>query len=991
MLFGNGNGIYGQFSQQGKVRVFGAQIWDNGKLVRDYRPLILDGKPGLLDRVTGKFLTGPGLTAGSGVATASGIGEGCIEADGTTAVNTDFWPTDKSRIEVEYAFNDTSEKQDRVYGNDGMGTARRCSVYINGSGNLAFGYGDGYWNGTYTIGGAVNYERHTVVEDFKGLQFRLMTGSVTNAVRDMSSIDVQTNFCKSSACPISLFGGSNQAQGWTANNLSKMRIYRARFYEDDVLVRDFVPAKRDGKAGFKDLVTGRFHGANKGTGLSAIGTVVEEASEKPSDNCYIQGKGGMFNYITLPHFPSGATRVECDFQLTQANSGKVLFGSYDCGFSQILYLANDKFDFDCGDGGHGKANLSNKPTQNTLRHTAIIDAPQGVYSLLNADGTVVMTDSCADKTRTATATKPVILFGTSTGSTSGGNGSQIAFAKVFAFRIYEAGVLVHDYVPRKVDGICGFRDLATGEFVTGEGLDGGSDVPDEQGDPYIDTANRTKHAFDTGFVATPDTCIEADFAYMVHDNNPQQFIFEAGPNLIMRTYTSGSATNDAYVAYACADAGTASMYLNDGTHVQAGVRRQVRIDAYNKRVRVSTGSKGGYVNTDIAYSLPTTKENTNTIKIFSNSSASGSYAYARLYGFRVYEAGELVRDYVPHLVGGEPTLRDKVTGQVLAQMASVNAMAAGGDFDESEVDGQDGDDTYVETDVTHPLSLGYFVKSTSKVVVDFAPRRVASNAMLISPWDNGCGKASALWINSVGKFRFIVGNTRTAEKEGDLANGRRHTAVIDAPNRLVELLENGTKSVLRDDDTASFEGADALWPLTLGGLVKNAAGTSFEAKFTTPIRVYGVRIYESEVLVHDFVPVLQDSVAGLLDVKGDLGFRTTDGLVAGGKPLTGEVTVYIERPEDCTIDYDERNAALVANVVNAAYYRWTMNGVELAGFTSGTLPIAWRRGKRTPSGVDRTDTYVVTPVFRIEGREIEGESATAEVTSTPLGTAILIR
>ena len=65
-------------------------------------------------------------------------------------------------------------------------------------------------------------------------------------------------------------------------------------------------------------------------------------------------------------------------------------------------------------------------------------------------------------------------------------------------------------------------------------------------------------------------------------------------------------------------------------------------------------------------------------------------------------------------------------------------------------------------------------------------------------------------------------------------------------------------------------------------------------------------------------------------------------------------------------------------------YHWTRNDEAVDGGANGELSVTWRKAM-TP------DSYTVTPVYLINGEEVEGEPSAFTVENLPLGTAIIMR
>lgn len=113
--------------------------------------------------------------------------------------------------------------------------------------------------------------------------------------------------------------------------------------------------------------------------------------------------------------------------------------------------------------------------------------------------------------------------------------------------------------------------------------------------------------------------------------------------------------------------------------------------------------------------------------------------------------------------------------------------------------------------------------------------------------------------NFDGQFTRWVGTTDACAPYVDEV---RRTAIIDNPNKKVALLQDGVKLWEHVKSSYTFNNTSKS-PLGLFGDPKTPA--ALEANNRSKMRVYGLKIYESDVLVHDFVPYLQAGWPGLRD------------------------------------------------------------------------------------------------------------------------------
>lgn len=208
-----------------------------------------------------------------------------------------------------------------------------------------------------------------------------------------------------------------------------------------------------------------------------------------------------------------------------------------------------------------------------------------------------------------------------------------------------------------------------------------------------------------------------------------------------------------------------------------------------------------------------------------------------------------------------------------------------------------GDDPYIEGDGTSGISTGYRMKGTSRLEVDFALAEQTEQARIFGD-DAGheTSLKTILYVSGgASHFAMTIDNgtsSITRWKAG--TDTVRHTAVIDLPNDKVQLFTGDT--VVLDTTTGvsgGFAGKEANMPLPLFGRWGNAQATTFANM--ARVRIYGVKIYESGVPVHDFVPCLKDGVACFKDLVNG-GFiigENADAFTAGGDVPTFADDAYV--------------------------------------------------------------------------------------------------
>jgi hypothetical protein len=394
---------------------------------------------------------------------------------------------------------------------------------------------------------------------------------------------------------------------------------------------------------------------------------------------------------------------------------------------------------------------------------------------------------------------------------------------------------------------------------------------------------------------------------------------------------------------------------------------------YSSTVSEPVAAKGGtYVKPDAGSSL----------KVCCDTGGS-LVSNMRLYGLRIYEAGTPVRDYIPYVQNGEAGLYDQVNNTFKGSNSRY-AFTAGGDI---TTNGRD--DAYLESDSSQGINTEYLMKgSESRVEVDFAFMDVYYSSgttyqQRAFGQDSGGGLLYSLYINGSGQFRFGLGDgTFNISDSFGTADTKRHTAIIDGMNSVAKLVTNGTTNSY--DYSGFAHGNTSTWPMGVFATLNNQAATTW--RNPSKIKLYSLRIYEQDVLKHEYIPYKKGETVGLCDtvemvVKTDA--RSGNAFGYGGKGVDGSEK-WIVTPQGGKLTKREETKLLSANAAGALSYKWTKNGTAIEGGTDGDLTVEWARG-------GATDTYTVTPVYSVYGVETEGAPLAVTVENLPLGTAILLR
>jgi len=710
-----------------------------------------------------------------------------------------------------------------------------------------------------------------------------------------------------------------------------------------------------------------------------------------AEDAYIESDGTsgiLTGYKLKP-----ASRVAVDFALTTTEQapGARLFGadrshtalkmsgSFYIGGGEntlwVIHLGNgEKYDSVWPKDGNGEF-----ITLDTDRHTIVIDYPNPPHLYITGSVTnEVPNEDFTPESFTNEAIEPIALFARQNAS---GAFEKQCKARIFGVKIYESGALVHDFAPCLKDGMPGFKDVAgEGGFICNPVAEtsfthGGDILVDESAYVATPAGNNTdsdKHLYvDTEYFATADTRLELDYAlteerplgatWYIFSGESQfgAFVQDKGAGFVVKTsqWKTGVAPSVANLV---------------------GVKRTAILDVPGKWCGLVTGTC-----TNDYKSITTNGvfANTSTIKLASYAGANNYFASMKIYGCRIYEAGTLVRDFHPCVFGpldGTPVvgLKDEVTGTFISYPdATVSKRLTCG--------GKMGLPPYVETlrADSRYIDTGYLVTANTKVALDYA---VAGERGASDTWYLFGAQGDSTFTALINKNGFGYNNgswhlSAGMATEASLANVRR-TVVLDNPAALGVVTTEGVTNLVTavDDPTGRTYGTKTL---------KLATPHDEKTHFAT-IRIYGCRIWEKEngdyVLKRDYVPAVENNVAGLRDATGsDTTFRACTSTAASSLGYGGAFTPVVAQTAAKVMHGN--TVTLTATAPGATSYSWYRNGEEIPGATSSSLVVRWRRG-------GETDTYAARSAYAVDAATIEsGESESVAVENVTPGLTVIIR
>ena len=253
-----------------------------------------------------------------------------------------------------------------------------------------------------------------------------------------------------------------------------------------------------------------------------------------------------------------------------------------------------------------------------------------------------------------------------------------------------------------------------------------------------------------------------------------------------------------------------------------------------------------------------------------NGNPSSYLSSIRLYSCKVWDQGELVRDFMPvSLTNGTVVCLYDAVGEIFYYNAGSGNFTAGKDVTAYR------NAAYIESDKTALINTGYAPTSKTEIEIQFSFTQLLEDKRYVFGvyGDNGGRFMFSYGPASTGCF-LGYGNTHTNSVAGIPYNTAKHVMKYVRNEGFVF---DGTVVDAGSVDLTKWAGTSKS--LYLGAL--NPNGGSANVDYLPPIRIYYCKLWENGALVRDWVPVqrkfdgkigLYDKVTGNLD--GYYGNRT---------------------------------------------------------------------------------------------------------------------
>jgi len=323
----------------------------------------------------------------------------------------------------------------------------RCGANVLSNGSWELGYGDTYpSSGTFSLNTDYEVEYQTVPTD----PYLKVQGGIYN---DWTTI--LSNLGSQTVSTLNALVFTQQYSIAWGEPKTQAKLYSLKIYNSSgELVRDFVPcySKIDYTAGLYDKVEGKFY-TDVNNNNFVVGPIKCHLPVEYQQVDYISCSGSQ--YIDTGFKPNGQTGVE--ISMSNVTTNAVLFGAYNSTWTD-------------GYGMYCNAYNWNNFYYHYYSNTLISLTPPADFILRFEKGSTIINGvlqaSISEKTFTVNHNLYLLA-----GNWAGSRAEQPTTCKLKDAKIWDNGVLIHEYVPcyRKADGVIGLYDIIQREFKTNAG------------------------------------------------------------------------------------------------------------------------------------------------------------------------------------------------------------------------------------------------------------------------------------------------------------------------------------------------------------------------------------------------------------------------------------------------------------------------------------------------------------------------------------------
>jgi len=454
-----------------------------------------------------------------------------VEATGVQWVDTGIIGRCGTKAEIKVEWMDLSEDTQMLACRVGDTRINLLNAY-----GAEIGYGYGAYNKAVYKGCECKWEKdrlYTVVTDFAASgDGASVSMTVDGTVIVDQSADVQID----TGINLVIFG--NNITGVVDRaRLSRSRCYGLKIWQDGSLVRDFVPVSVDGRAGFRDSVSGGFFYSASGTDLMA-GTLANEPDRFVD---YIESSGT--EYIDLEVKGKSGVKMESRMMWVEI-PGDGSYVASRLGSSPRFYLMHHYGSQTIGYGGYYQSGAV--ATAGTIYDT-VTELKAGAQTCVVNGETIY---SASDSASIDTGLN-LYLFGCN----KDGGATYKSKARCYSLKLWDGENLVRDFRPCLKRGeACLYDQVSHRIFRTKAGtLKCGGVLPTPGKPDYFVTYIESKgnNYLDTGVRAKNDLRIVGDFNYtQIRSDSEETYVYLEPASKKERTFIGACALDGGNRCYA---------------------------------------------------------------------------------------------------------------------------------------------------------------------------------------------------------------------------------------------------------------------------------------------------------------------------------------------------------------------------------------------------------------------------------------------------------
>lgn len=845
---------------QGRIYYF--TIKQNDTLVRDFIPVLDNsGRPAMYDQVSGQLFYNQGtgeFTYGRQI-----IPVEYLESTGTQYIDTGVKGKNNLQYKTKINYTNLSTSASNGIGGEYLGNASAYIGMVRANGHFTYLFNNTavettktfYANTDYVIDSTMNNGSQIVKVNNETISTGTLSGTFTST----------RNIFLYAIC------STNDA----ADVYGSLKIYYLQIYDNDTLVRDFIPCIDENLVPFMfDKVNCTVY-LNAGTGQFKVGPNIEKVwcgkklrkklalalanlKKKRKYYCeveYLESTEQQTNstdttnasWIDTGIIPDNTTQMECRVAFTTLVSGtntEALFGStgpstgnyrFAFGYASISPYTN----FYVGLGGQ---NLTTSLTRDTNAHTFKIDAINKTWAIDDTSGSFTSSGSLS-------STASIFLFARHNPSYGDDKANKPANARTYYCKIWQGGSLVRDMIPVldwdmtpcMYDKITEqlFYTKGTKQFTYGREIH------------YVDYLESTGTQYiDTGFTPNQNTKVELD--YKITQDLSTGFPF-------FGSRTSASSNGYSYQRY-----GSGVM----GGQYGSNIANSTIPPDLNRHIVIRDKNKIYLDGTEIA-SNPTSTftcpGNLYLNAMNNNGTAAVQNCGVTYYYMKIYDNGTLVRDYIPAIdENGVGYMFDRVSHTIYDNAGTGAFGYSGREVEYLESDGARAIITGVTVDDTCGYDVKWMALNANDTII-MGTKGAGNSRWVLSGSNNP--NVNISWNTSSGGVGLGLNKIQTAQM--NYFNDRKRI-LNDTP------LTDITQTLSANASTYSVGIFGGYWGASSIGLYSTC-------------RIYYAKISKGTGLIRDFVPMVKDGSPCLYDKVGGLYyFGTGTGTFTRGKIVEPE-------------------------------------------------------------------------------------------------------